>query len=396
MFFASAIHAESVYYEIESGGQNVAAVATVMYAENIPYISLNELLGHLGGALETVDGFCRITYNGIDVTLEPDMVAVATPDTTFSMIYPARLHEKSLYIAQADVPGFFSKAYKIVAAQSTQTVPPAPSPGAEEPLLDENPDSMLDTVSVPGPTPNTSHEGEDESAANTVDAPPAPENLDDSEEDKKIDGSVKITDAILFDPGHGGQDVGIIAGESVMEKDVSLALVLKTRNILKETSPLTVYVTRDADKDVLQNARAKSEYAAKSSLLISLHAGYSFSPQTAGVVLFVDQLPSSLDAKADEEVRQAYMKRRANGEKAAKIAYAIAQHIAEENTLGSVTVRKAPLILQHLSEIPCIMIELAYLSNPDVVASITEDAYQTGIAEALARAIIKASTDTKN
>lgn len=374
----------------------MTAAATVMYAENVPYISLTELLGHLGGALETVDGFCRITYNGIDVTLEPDMAAVATPDTTFSMIYPARLYEKSVYIAQADVPGFFSKAYKIAATQSTGTVSPASSPGAEAPLLDENPDSMLDTVSVPEPTLNTSPEGEAESATNTVDAPPATTNLEDSEEDTKIDGSVKIPDAILFDPGHGGQDVGVTAGESVMEKDISLALMLKTRNILKETSPLTVYVTRDADKDVLQNARAKSEYTAKSSLLISLHAGYSFSPQTAGVVLFVDQLPTSFDAKADEEVRQAYMKRRANGEQAAKIAYAIAQHLAEENTLGSVTVRKAPLILQHLSEIPCIMIELAYLSNPDVVASITDDAYQTGIAEALARAIIKASTDTRN
>ena len=42
MFFASAIHAESVYYEIESGGQNMTAAATVMYAENVPYISLTE------------------------------------------------------------------------------------------------------------------------------------------------------------------------------------------------------------------------------------------------------------------------------------------------------------------------------------------------------------------
>lgn len=387
-----AAYAALAYYSAETQDDILTISGTVLYAQDTPYVSLGDLLHSLGGALQITSEQCQANYLSKTALLKPDTVAVATPGLTFSLIYPVRLHEGDLFLAQTDVADFFARVYQTHVFKTEQAVA---SPAAqEEPPLDENPGSLLEVMPLPSPEAETPDE-KAEALLEEV-ATPEPESAegeDVAEGESTVDSEPKTTavsdtrGVILLDPGHGGKDPGATASDTVTEKNVTLSILMKLRSVLKETTALTIHLSRDADVDIPQSTRAKAANAAACDLLISIHTGYSATPRTDGVTLFTDQLPAPPSAKASIETRQNYTRRRSYGEQAATIAYHIAKTLAEEKTLGPVTMRTAPLIIQRLSEMPSILIEVAYLNNPGVVASITEEDYQMRIAESLGRAI---------
>ena len=415
------VHADEAQYEFEINNQKIVVAATLLYAQTTPYVSLGDLLQGLGGTLQITEEACLANYQSTTAILKQETVSVTMPGISFSLMYPSRLHAGDIYLAQADVAQFFAQAYQTRLSLASGSTSTAPSPPPEPSPLDEDPSSLLEVLPLPeveSPTlPQEETDVEvDESAllpppveeAYIPEVAPAVEDQAAAEDEAAVEATdgiasesgafdfSEIGGVLILDAGHGGQDTGATAGESVMEKDVSLAILMKIRGLLKENTSLTIHLTRDSDKDMHLSTRAKAANTAAGDLLISVHSGYSAISHTNGIPLFSDNLPEPPNAKASVEIRQEFTRRRTYGERAAKVAYQIAQTLAADNTLGAVTVRKAPLIMQRLCEMPCLLIELAYLSNPDVTASVSEEAYQMHVAEALTRAIIAALPQQSN
>ncbi|MCK5861365.1 MAG: N-acetylmuramoyl-L-alanine amidase [Candidatus Hydrogenedentes bacterium] len=390
----TAAYADVAYYEATVQEERIALSAAILYAQEIPYISLGDLLHQLGGSLQITPAKCLINYRGITVILKPDTVAITAPGISFSLLHPARVHEQGLYLAQTDIADFFSHTYKIhVVKVEAESAVPAPS-SSETPALDEDTGSLLEVLPLPSPGDNEPEIIETGKAAGKKEDEYVTENISPPESTSENAEFLSLDNIIILDPGHGGQDVGATAGNTLLEKDISLSLLLKLRNILKETTSLTLHLTRDSDKNMPLSTRGKTADAG--DLLISIHTGYSTAASAHGITLFTDQLPSPPKSNAAEKIRRQYNKRRTCGEKAATITYRIAHVLAEENLPGPITVRTAPLIIQRLSTVPCILIELAYLNNPDITNLITENEYQTHIAEILAHAISVALSHNTN
>lgn len=388
-------YADTARYEVTTAVGKISLSAPVLYAQTIPYVSLDELMHDLGGSVRIAEEQCQANYNSVTANLTPDTVSVSTPGSTFSLLYPARLHDGKLFLAKADMERFFSQAYQVhlIPTISQNAEPPAPEASAP---LDEDFGSLLEVLPLPEQEQEDIPEGP---ASPTTTEPQASvaEEAPVSETERAMDISFPDTQAVLvLDAGHGGRDTGSTAGAAIAEKDITLAILLRLRSLLKERTTLTIHLTRDTDKEITTAIRAKTANALKGDLLLSVHAGYSNVQRRNGVVFFTDQLPAPPDAKADSEIRHAFMLRRSCGEQASKLAYTMAELMATDNALGPVRVRKAPLLLQQTAEMPCILVELAYLNNPDITALITEEEYQLRIAEMLAHAIIDALPKTNN
>ena len=77
---------------------------------------------------------------------------------------------------------------------------------------------------------------------------------------------------IVLDPGHGGKDPGAMSEDGLKEKDVVLAIGLKTKKILKKSKTLTIYMTREKDVFIPLADRTKFANDKKAHLFISIHA----------------------------------------------------------------------------------------------------------------------------
>jgi N-acetylmuramoyl-L-alanine amidase len=409
------VHADETQYEVDVNNQKVVVATTLLYAQATPYVSLGDLLQDLGGVLQVTEEVCQANYQTTTAVIKPETVSVTAPGLSFSLQYPSRRHAGDIYLAQADVEHFFAQAYQTRISPVAGASTPDTSPPAEVAPLDEDPGSLLEVLPLPEPeSPSPPQEDPAAEMDESALLPPTVEESAIPEAVSVVEGEVAVeattgtdseldtldfTDAggvLILDAGHGGQDTGIMPGESVTEKDFTLALLLKLRGLLKEQTSLTIHLTRESDKDLSLSARAKAANTVAGDLFVSIHSGYSTTNSTNGVVLFSDRLPEPPNAETGAEIQQAFTRRRNYGEQASKVAYQIAQALAEDNTLGTVTVRKAPLIMQRLCEMPCILVELAYLNHPDITASVTEETFQVHVAETLARAIIAALPQPRN
>ncbi len=396
---ATFARAETAHFSVGVSADGVTISATLRYAGDTPYVSLGDLLRDLGGAVRVLPEQLQANHVGKTVILGDGDVAVSAPGLSYSLIHPARAQDEDIYISLVDTPGFFSRAYQI---QVEQVEAPLPPPSLtpitpEESLLEEPEELMLEGL-APLSAPAADMESGEEELTDALLGELLTEETEADPEDEP--GAVSVDDAgpfslivtsIVLDPGHGGQDSGAAVGDDVVEKDISLGIALHLRHLLKEMTLSAIHLTRDGDVDMSPNMRAKAANAAGGDLLISIHVGYAGTPFAEGTTIFSDQLPLLSDGRATQELREQFAARRTYGEQAAPLAHHIAQNLAAgKDTLGPVTVRMAPLILQRFAEMPCVLIETAYLSNPEQVALFSDEAYLEKAAQSLAFAIISA------
>ena len=396
MLATATTRADNAYYTVNMQADIVTVAARILYAQDIPYVSMDDVLDGLGGTIriseKTIDAAC----SGATAVLKLNDVAVAVPGRTFSLIHPARVHEGGLYLSQADIIEFFARAYNMQIAPATPTTtPPELTPVVPDaPALDEDPGLLLETLTLPAVATDITPEVEEAAAAEEKAIAPPP-GIADEETSIADDSSTErapysdVVGSIVLDAGHGGKDAGIV-GDNITEKEFALDIVMNLRRILKETTKLTIHCTREADKDLSPSVRTKTANAVKGDLLLSIHAAYAATHHTGGITIFTDQSPNPPQETLDSEMRRQLAARRTRGEQAATTAYHIAQTLVEEGALGPVTVRTAPLILQRLAEMPCILIELCYLSNPETVMAAGDETYREQTAQTLARAIATA------
>ena len=219
---------------------------------------------------------------------------------------------------------------------------------------------------------------------------------------------------VALDPGHGGEDPGAIGPGGTQEKDVVLQIAHRLRDRLQDMeikgNPVRVVMTRDADFFVPLQVRVEKARRVQADLFVSLHADafYTPDPQGASVYALSDRGASSAAARwmANQEnrsdqvgginvkVQDAHVQRAlfdmsttAQINDSLKLGGALLGEIGRVGRLHKPRVEQAAFAVLKAPDIPSILVETAFISNPQEEARLLDPAFQDRLAQALQRGI---------
>jgi N-acetylmuramoyl-L-alanine amidase len=219
---------------------------------------------------------------------------------------------------------------------------------------------------------------------------------------------------IALDPGHGGEDPGAIGPGGTREKNVVLKLAHRLRKHINAASvngnAMRAYLTRDADYFVPLQVRVDKARRVQADLFISLHADAFFTPNPQGASVFAlsqsgasstaarwvaakenkaDQIGGLNIKTRDAQVKHALldMSTTAQIKDSLKLGSAMLGEIKRVGKLHKPRVEQAGFAVLKAPDIPSVLVEAAFISNPDEEVKLNSEAYQEELADALMRAI---------
>ena len=228
-----------------------------------------------------------------------------------------------------------------------------------------------------------------------------------------------ITDRLIvvaIDAGHGGEDPGAIGPNGTKEKDVVLQIALKLRDRINASqvkgSPMRAYLTRDADYFVPLHVRVQKARKVQADLFVSVHADAFFTPSAQGASVFAlshgaasssaARWMASQENKADliggmnfgvkdSQLQQALldMSTSAQIKDSLNLGGAILREIGNVGRLHKPKVEQAGFAVLKAPDIPSVLVETAFISNPNEEAKLSDDQYQNTIADALVKGLQK-------
>lgn len=216
---------------------------------------------------------------------------------------------------------------------------------------------------------------------------------------------------IVIDPGHGGLETGAKGALGNLEKDITLAIGLKLKALVERNLGLAVFMTRDRDVDVSNENRAAIANNHKAGLFISIHANGSVQRKAAGSETFF----LSLNATDEETRRLAYLENNSSElqtridpsteDDLMMILWDMAQtaYIKQSGRLAELVqaeldamlgtrnrgIKQAPFKVLTGVACPAILVEAAFISNPDEERKLASDAFQSRVAEAIYRGLVR-------
>lgn len=172
---------------------------------------------------------------------------------------------------------------------------------------------------------------------------------------------------VCIDAGHGGADPGAIGASGTKEKDINLQIALKTGAILQSHGVEVVY-TRDKDpeKKLELAERVNIANKAKADLFVSIHAN------------------SATDKTANGQEVYAYK----TGTSAHKLAQSILKEMVAASWLKDRGVKTASYYVLLHTAMPAVLVETAFISNPDEEKLLKDSHWQQKMAVAIAKAIL--------
>ncbi|HMA53013.1 MAG TPA: N-acetylmuramoyl-L-alanine amidase [Acidobacteriota bacterium] len=214
---------------------------------------------------------------------------------------------------------------------------------------------------------------------------------------------------VVIDPGHGGLETGAKGKFGNLEKDITLAVSLKLKALIEKDMGFEVVLTRDRDVDVSIENRSAIANNRKAGLFISIHANGSVQRKAAGSETFF----LSLNATDEETRRLAYLENNSSSlqsridpssdDDLMMILWDMAQnaYIKQSSRLAELVqgeldamlgtrnrgIKQAPFKVLTGVACPAVLVEAAFISNPDEEQKLASDAFQTKVAEAIYRGL---------
>lgn len=178
------------------------------------------------------------------------------------------------------------------------------------------------------------------------------------------------TFVIAIDPGHGGEDTGMSAGD-VTEKAADLKVCSKLK-IMLESQGYQVVMTREEDLRLSKEERVKLANESGADLLVSVHCNY---------------------AEDDESISGVRTSFKEGDKKAKALAENIQAALVKETEASDGGVQKASYTILADAEMPAVLVEAGYLSNETEAAKLGEDTYQNDMAKGIAKGILASLKD---
>jgi N-acetylmuramoyl-L-alanine amidase len=207
---------------------------------------------------------------------------------------------------------------------------------------------------------------------------------------------------IVIDPGHGGHDSGTLGPGGIQEKDVVLDVALRVGKLLHQRLGAEIVYTRDDDTFIPLETRTAIANKAQADLFLSIHGNSSPEPSARGVETYYLNFtsdPTALDVAARENalssnsvhqlsdlVRKITLKDKIDESRefAADVDAGLYSGLKSGNPgLRDRGVKKAPFVVLIGAQMPSILAEISFLTNPDDAEELREGSYRQRIAEAL-------------
>jgi N-acetylmuramoyl-L-alanine amidase len=209
---------------------------------------------------------------------------------------------------------------------------------------------------------------------------------------------------VCVDAGHGGRDHGN-EHDGVAEKDITLAIAKVVAERIHDELGLDVVMTRDDDRLVGLRERTEIANKAKADLFISIHCNSWFNDQTSG---FESYFLSP--ARSESERALARFENQSGGVKSdapdgdvqfilwdlvqnayisesSSLAETIQREMTQRLGLKSRGVKQANFVVLQGAKMPAVLVETAFLSNPDEAHKLTDPDFQRGVADGLVASI---------
>lgn len=211
---------------------------------------------------------------------------------------------------------------------------------------------------------------------------------------------------VAIDAGHGGEDPGAIGAAGSREKDITLALAKKLKQKLDAQDNMRGVLVRDGDYFVPLAQRVVKARAFKADLFLSIHADAFIKPHARGSSVFALSENGATSAAArwlakrendadlvggiNIDVKDPFLKRTlidlsqtATINDSLKLGRAVLKQIGGINTLHKGEVEQAGFAVLKAPDIPSILVETAFISNPDEEKRLNDPDYQDKLVDAI-------------
>ena len=219
---------------------------------------------------------------------------------------------------------------------------------------------------------------------------------------------------IALDPGHGGEDPGAIGPAGTREKDVVLQIAQRLKERINAAnvngSPMRAYLTRDADFFVPLHVRVQKARSVQADLFVSIHADAFFTPNAQGASVFALSQGGASSSAArwmanqenkadliggvnivahDAQVKRALldMSTTAQINDSLQLGGAMLREIGGVGRLHKPKVEQASFAVLKAPDMPSVLVETAFISNPDEEDKLRSTTYQDNLADALMKGI---------
>ena len=236
---------------------------------------------------------------------------------------------------------------------------------------------------------------------------PARESAKNQKEEKR-----RITRllTIALDPGHGGEDPGAIGPAGSREKDVVLAIAKRLKAKIEEQPNMRAMLTRDADYFVPLHVRVQKARKVQADLFVSIHADAFVESSARGSSVFILSLKGASSTAArwlarkenaadligginlknqDPELASVLLDLSTTAQinDSTKVGNAVLRAIGNLNRLHKGSVEQASFAVLKAPDIPSILIETAFISNPEEEVRLNDSGYQDQMATAILNGI---------
>ena len=224
------------------------------------------------------------------------------------------------------------------------------------------------------------------------------------------DTAVARLATIVIDPGHGGEDPGALGRRGTREKDVTLMIARRLKKLVDEEPNMRAVLTRDGDYFLALGDRVQKARNVKADLLVSIHADAFVRPHARGSSVFAlstrratSEMARLLADKENESDliggvqftgRDSYVKQTlldlsqtATIDYSLRLGDAVLQKLGEVNTLHKPRVEQASFAVLKAHDVPSILVETAFISNPEEERRLKDAKYQEQLARALLEGI---------
>ena len=211
---------------------------------------------------------------------------------------------------------------------------------------------------------------------------------------------------VAIDPGHGGEDPGAISRSGTHEKDITLAIAKKLKAKIDKEPNMRAALTREGDYFISLPMRLVKARQLNADLFVSVHADAFIKPHARGSSVFALSERGATSAAArwlakkeneadliggvNMDIKDPYLKQTlldlsqtATINDSLKLGREVLSEIGDINHLHKSDVEQAGFAVLKSPDIPSILVETAFISNPDEEKKLKNAAYQDKLAEAM-------------
>ena len=223
----------------------------------------------------------------------------------------------------------------------------------------------------------------------------------------------QIVKTVVIDPGHGGRDSGAIGQSGTKEKDIVLDIGLRLQRLIQENLGIKVIMTRTEDVFVPLEHRTMIANRHRADFFISLHVNAAPRSQAVGFeTYFLSREPSDRGARASAVRENTVLNLEGVGQDAqrglktvlwdlthtfyvresSELAELLLNELGQSLQVDNRGVKSAPFFVLIGAAMPSVLVEVAFITNPEEEQQLAQEAYRERVAQALLAGIAKFKT----